>query len=125
MVEIILVRHGETEWNAAETFRGRADVPLNETGLQQARLLGEYLRDEKIAVVYSSPLIRAVKTAAAVAAFHRLDVSIAADLIDIDCGQWQGLTLGEVEEKYGELYRDWQDTPEQVKLPGGESLERR
>ncbi|MBN1692427.1 MAG: histidine phosphatase family protein [Dehalococcoidales bacterium] len=123
MPEIILIRHGETQYNAKETFRGRADVPLNENGLEQAQLLSEYLTDDKIDVVYSSPLKRAVKTAEIIAAPHRLKVNVVENLNDIDCGQWQGLTLEEVQEKYEEIYQDWLDTPEQVRLPGGESLE--
>jgi broad specificity phosphatase PhoE len=123
MVTIILARHGETDWNVGVVFRGRADVPLNDTGLRQAELLGEYLSGEKIDVVYSSPLQRAVRTAEAIAARQRLDINIVANLNDIDCGQWQGLSLREVEEKYPELYQDWLDTPEQVRLPGGETLE--
>jgi broad specificity phosphatase PhoE len=123
MVEVILARHGETEWNATEIFRGRVDVALNDTGLRQAQMLGEYLSREKINIVYSSPLQRAVKTAEAVAVLHKLDVNIVDNLNDIDCGEWQGLMLREVKERYAELYQDWLDTPEQVKLPGGESLE--
>jgi alpha-ribazole phosphatase len=123
MPEIILVRHGETQWNSSEIFRGRADVPLNEKGLRQAQLLGEYLRDEKIDTVYSSPLKRAIKTAEAIAARHSLPVNIIENLNDIDCGEWQGLSLREVKERYQELYQDWLDTPEQVKILGGESLE--
>lgn len=122
VVEIILIRHGETEWNATETFRGRADVALNENGLKQAELLGEYLHEEKIKVVYSSPLRRAVRTAEAIAGHHRLSVTIAENLNDIDCGEWEGLTLKEVKEKFSETYQDWVDTPEQVRIPGGESL---
>jgi probable phosphoglycerate mutase len=122
MLEIILVRHGETAFNAAETFRGRADVPLNETGLKQAQLLGEYLAAEKINIVYSGPLQRAVKTAEAIAAPQQLKVHIVENLSDIDCGEWQGLTLKEVKEKFDDVYQDWLDTPEQVRLPGGESL---
>jgi phosphoserine phosphatase len=123
VLEIILVRHGETEFNASETFRGRADVHLNKTGLKQAELLGEYLSSEKINVVYSSPLQRAVKTAAAIAAPQKLQVKLVENLNDIDCGEWQGLTLKEVKERYPDVYQDWLDTPEQVRLPGGESLE--
>ena len=123
MLEIILVRHGETAFNAAETFRGRADVPLNETGLKQAALIGKYLSAEKISVVYSSPLQRAVRTADAIAAPHRLKVKITENLNDIDCGEWEGLTLAEVKERYDDIYQDWVDTPEQMRLPGGESLE--
>jgi broad specificity phosphatase PhoE len=123
MVAIILARHGETDWNAGEIFRGRADVPLNDTGLRQAELLGEYLSAEKIDAVYSGPLQRAVRTARAVAANHGLDINIVASLNDIDYGQWQGLSLREVMGKYPELYQDWLDTPEQVRFPGGETLE--
>lgn len=123
MLEIIIVRHGETEFNAAETFRGRADIPLNETGLKQAKLLGEFLSTENIDVIYSSPLQRAVKTAEAIATPQKLDVNIVENLNDIDCGDWQGLTLKEVTDRYDDIYQDWLDTPEQVRLPGGESLE--
>jgi broad specificity phosphatase PhoE len=123
MVTMILARHGETDWNAGEIFRGRADVPLNDTGVQQAELLGEYLSGEKIDVVYSGPLQRAASTASAVAARHGLDINIVSNLNDIDYGEWQGLSLLEVREKYPELYQDWLDTPEQVRFPGGETLE--
>ena len=58
MTEIILARHGETEWNVEEIFRGRIDIELNETGIKQAALLAEYLGDLKINAVYSSPLRR-------------------------------------------------------------------
>jgi broad specificity phosphatase PhoE len=123
MTEIILVRHGETDFNASGIFRGRADAPLNENGRRQAALLGEYLSNEKLSVIYSSPLIRAVKTAEAIAGHHRLGVNIADSLNDIDCGEWQGLSLNEVQARDEETYRDWLDTPEQVRIPGGESLQ--
>jgi alpha-ribazole phosphatase len=123
MLEIILIRHGETDFNALEIFRGRADVPLNDNGIRQAQLLAEYLGGEKIDTIYSSPLQRAVKTAEIIAAPHKLKVNVVADLNDIDCGEWQGLSLREVKERYEELYQDWLDTPEQVRIPGGESLE--
>ena len=122
MLEIILARHGETDWNSEKIFRGRADIPLNGTGLRQAELLGEYLSREKIDIVYSSPLQRAAKTAAAIAAPHDLEVKIVENLNDIDCGDWQGLTVAEVDVKFPGLYQDWLDTPEQVRLPGGETL---
>lgn len=123
MVEVILARHGETDWNKDEIFRGRADVELNETGLQQAALLGEYLSSEKIDFVYSSPLRRAVKTAGAIARHRALDVNTVQNLIDFDYGEWQGLSHRDVKGKYPELFQDWRDTPEQVRIPGGESLE--
>lgn len=123
MIEIILARHGETDWNASEIFRGRADIPLNETGRKQAEMLGEYLGSEEIDFIYSSPLRRAVDTAEAIAGRHNLKVNTIDNLIDFHFGDWQGLPLTEVGEKYSEIYRDWLDTPEQVRIPGGESLE--
>jgi broad specificity phosphatase PhoE len=122
MTQIILARHGETEWNVEETFRGRIDIELNETGLRQAELLAEYLGNLKIDAVYSSPLRRALKTAEMIASHHKLDVEIAPGLIDFDYGKWQGLPHQEVKDRYKELYGKWLKNPHQVKMPDGESL---
>jgi broad specificity phosphatase PhoE len=123
MTELILARHGQTEWNVEEVFRGRIDVELNQTGRRQAELLAESLSGQKIEAVYSSPLKRALKTAEAVARRHRLKVEVSPGLIDSDFGQWQGLSLREVKEKYNQLYEQWAESPQLVKIPGGESLD--
>ncbi len=122
MTEIILARHGETEWNVAEVFRGRIDVELNEVGKKQAELLAEHLSDLKIDAIYSSPLKRAIQTAEMIAGYHKLDVEVAPGLIDFDYGQWQGLPHQEVKDKYKELYAEWIKNPHQAKMPAGESL---
>jgi broad specificity phosphatase PhoE len=122
LTEIILARHGETEWNVQEVFRGRIDVELNQTGIKQAELLAEHLSHLKLDAVYSSPLKRALKTAEIIARDHKLEVEIAPALIDCDFGQWQGLRLQEVKEKYKELYAEWANSPHLVKIPDGESL---
>lgn len=123
MTEIMIVRHGETEWNVAEIFRGRIDIELNETGIKQAGLLAEYLSKIEIDAIYSSPLKRAFKTAEIIAGYHKLDVDIAPGLIDFNFGKWQGLTHQEVKEKYKELYSAWTNHPDRVKMPAGESLD--
>ncbi len=123
MLEIILVRHGETDWNAAEVFRGRIDVELNETGLEQSGLLGEFLSGAHLDAIYSSPLQRALKTAESIAGHHGLEVNIAHGLIDFDYGEWQGLSHREVKDRYEGLYKEWVDHPEWVSMPAGESLE--
>ncbi len=123
MAEIILARHGETEWNVEEMFRGRIDVELNETGIKQAGLLANYLSNVKIDAIYSSPLKRALRTAETIAQYHQLEVEIAPGLIDLDFGKWQGLLRQEVQDKYEGLYTEWANHPERVKLPGGESLD--
>ncbi|MFH0768437.1 MAG: histidine phosphatase family protein [Chloroflexota bacterium] len=123
MAEIILARHGETEWNVEEMFRGRIDVELNETGIKQAGLLANYLSNVKIDAIYSSPLKRALRTAETIAKYHQLKVETVPGLVDLDFGKWQGLLRQEVQDKYEELYDEWADHPERVKLPGGESLD--
>jgi len=122
MTEIILTRHGETEWNVAEIFRGTIDVGLNETGMKQAELLGDYLSARKLEAVYSSPLKRALMTAEPVAGRQRLQVETVPALIDLNFGKWQGLPVQEVKEKYGKLYAEWLGHPEKVEIPDGESL---
>jgi broad specificity phosphatase PhoE len=122
MTEIIMVRHGETEWNVGEIFRGRIDIELNETGIKQAELLAEYLSKQKIDAIYSSPLKRAIKTAETTAGYHKLTIDITPGLIDFDYGKWQGLSHQKVKDKYKELYAAWINHPEHVKMPAGESL---
>jgi broad specificity phosphatase PhoE len=123
MTEIILARHGETEWNVAEVFRGQIDIDLNETGVKQAELLSGYLSTSAIAAVYSSPLKRALKTAEIIAQPHKIKVDVEPDLIDFNFGKWQGLSHQEVKEKYRDLYATWITHPEQVRMPDGEALE--
>lgn len=123
MTEIILARHGETEWNVAEVFRGQIDIDLNETGVKQAELLSGYLSTSAIAAVYSSPLKRALKTAEIIAQPHKIKVDVEPDLIDFNFGKWQGLSHQEVKEKYRDLYATWITHPEQVRIPDGEALE--
>lgn len=123
MTEIVLVRHGETEWNVEEVFRGRTDVELNETGIKQAKLLAQSLSETRIEAVYASPLKRARKTAEIISGHHHLDVKIAPELIDMDFGPWQGLSRHEVSQKYPALYTEWANHPDKVKLPSGETLD--
>jgi len=124
MTLIILVRHGQTEWNRIERFRGRADVPLNETGLAQAEATGRRVASEwQPVAVYSSPLSRAVKTAEVIAKHFNLPVQIHLGLADIDYGQWQGLTPDEVKERWPEIHHAWYNAPHTARIPGGETLD--
>jgi probable phosphoglycerate mutase len=124
MTRIILVRHGETEWNRVERFRGRADLPLNDTGLAQAEDTGRRIAAEyRPVAVYSSPLSRAVKTAEAIAGHFTLPVQVHAGLIDIDYGQWQGLTPDKAKERWAEVVDAWYNTPHTARIPGGETLD--
>jgi broad specificity phosphatase PhoE len=124
MTRIYLVRHGTTEWNKEEIFRGRLDCKLNETGHAEARALAEYFADIPLQAIYSSPLSRAVETAQTVAEAKGLRVIPEPDFIDIDFGEWQGLPLKEARERYSELYRLWREQPQVIHFPGGENLAR-
>lgn len=123
MAQIILARHGETQWNAENIFRGRADIGLNDTGLKQAELLAEYLSSLKVEAIYSSPLKRARETAQAIARYHHIGVEITPALMDMNFGEWEGMSRLEVKEKYAELYAQWVETPEKAKMPSGEGLD--
>ena len=120
---IILVRHGQTEWNRVERFRGRADVTLNETGLSQAEATGQRVAAEWTpSAVYSSLLSRAVMTAEAIARHFDLPVQVHPGLADIDYGEWQGLTPDEVRERWPAALHAWYKEPETARIPGGETL---
>ncbi len=124
MTRIILVRHGRTEWNRVERFRGRADVPLDDTGLAQAEAAGNRISaDWAVTAVYSSPLQRAVRTAQAIARHYGLPVLTHPGLIDIDYGQWQGRTPDEASQQWPEMVEAWYRAPQAVRIPGGESLD--
>jgi broad specificity phosphatase PhoE len=123
MITIYLVRHGQTAWNKEEVFRGRADIQLNEVGRKEALLTGQCLGKIKVDLIYTSPLSRAVETAEAIARPHGKEAVVLQGLIDIDFGQWQGLSHETVRERYAELYQRWKGDPHLVRFPEGESLE--
>jgi len=124
MTRIYLVRHGTTEWNREEIFRGRVDCALNEEGRAEARAAAAYFGGMELDGIYTSPLSRAVETAAAIAAGRGIEVVSDPAFIDLDFGEWQGHPLKEVKEKYPELYRAWRERPQEVIFPGGENLDR-
>lgn len=123
MTHIILVRHGQTEWNRIEMFRGRIDIELNETGHRQAEAVSRRLCKRKVGAIYSSPLKRALQTAWAIAESCGLQVQPLEGITDIDYGGWAGHSPEEVASRYGDLYRAWLDTPHLVQFPKGESLD--
>lgn len=123
MTRLLLVRHGETVWNADAVYRGRSEIPLSETGKRQAQLTGRSLAAEGLTSLLSSPLVRARETAEAIAEATGVAVRIDHDLIDLDCGEWEGLTDAQVKERYPDLRRAWLATPHLVRLPGGETLD--
>ena len=125
MTQAIIIRHGQTAWNEGrgERFRGRAEIDLDELGVKQAEATARRLARWKVEAVYSSPLFRAVRTAQILAKKFNLQPQIASGLIDIDYGEWQGLSLKEAEAQDNKLYSRWLYSPHLVTFPRGESLE--
>lgn len=124
MTELLLARHGETDWNATRRWQGRDDPPLNERGIAQARELAASLEGEEIDALYTSDLRRALMTAEVVGERLELPVQPLAELREIDVGSWSGLTSVELEQRFPEQYArhvaswgtGWEDgeTPEQL-----------
>ncbi len=104
---LVLVRHGETDWNREHRFQGHADTPLNDAGRAGARALAVELAAEPVRALYSSPLQRALETARIVGEALGIDVVVDERLREIDVGSWQGLTRDEVEARFPDGYRRW------------------
>ena len=122
MTCLVLIRHGETDWNVEGRYQGQADPPLNARGLAQARELAEALRGVTLDVLYSSPLRRALQTAQILAAGLRLPLHVEPRLVEIHQGDWQGRLRAEISARYPDLFRRWETEPWEVTPPGGEHL---
>ncbi|MHB1294641.1 MAG: alpha-ribazole phosphatase [Anaerolineae bacterium] len=123
MVKLLLVRHGETDWNVLKRYQGRTDVPLNERGLAQAEALACRLAGDTLQAVYASDLARAYATAEAVVAPHGLQVRPEPRLREMAFGAWEGLTYSEIEARDPELVAAWRRDPCVTAPPGGETVE--
>lgn len=121
-MQLYVVRHGETAWNKEEVFRGRKDVPLNETGQKQAQLTGQYFLNKGIARIFSSPLGRAIQTAEGISKATKMPIEVMDELTDMNFGAWEGLTLREVEKLYPEELGVWRNSPQKFRAMGGENL---
>jgi broad specificity phosphatase PhoE len=116
------MRHGETDWNKRQVFRGRLDIQLNQTGKEQARAVAKALRGINMAAIYSSPLSRALETAKVISGYLNLEPQVDDGFVDFDYGDWQGMPHREVEKHYPDLYKKWHEEPHKLTMPGGESL---
>ncbi|MFS0654975.1 histidine phosphatase family protein [Bacillus sp. 179-C3.3 HS] len=100
MTTICLVRHGETDWNAAKRIQGRTDIPLNETGRWQAEQTGRYLKDFHWDVIISSPLSRAKETAQLIQQHVQAPLLIMDDFIERDYGDAEGMSFEERQKRF-------------------------
>lgn len=123
-VRLLLVRHGETEWNRQTRFQGQIDIPLNENGKKQAQTAGEFLKEVAIDFAVSSSMSRPKETAELILSHHpSINLELQTGLREISHGLWEGKLEKEIEEEFpGELQR-WRLIPAEVQMPEGENLQ--
>ena len=119
-MKLYIIRHGQTDWNIAKKIQGRQDIPLNERGHFQAQCLGKAMENRPITAVFSSPQIRAMETAIAVASPAGVPVIPVRDLMEINYGVWEGKT--ELLRDDRALYEAWWSHPAETAPPEGESI---
>ena len=120
MTELVLVRHGETEWHAANRYAGRSDVALTDTGHRQARALARWAPGAGLDAVLSSPLSRARRTAEPAAAAAGLAVTVDERLVEVDFGDSDGRTREEMATAFPAALEAFLARPASCPLPGGE-----
>lgn len=118
-IKVYFVRHCEPE--LMNTCLGITDIPLSKEGMKQAAKLKSYFSDKNIAAIYSSPLIRAKKTAEIIAD-NKIKVEIKNEFSELNMGKWDGMTFAEIKEKYPEEYAERGRNFEDYIVEGGESM---
>jgi alpha-ribazole phosphatase len=122
MTRLLLVRHGLTDWNAAQRFQGQHDVPLNAVGQRQAAALSDRLAGEAIRAIFASDLQRALVTAQAIASRHTCSISFEPRLREVSFGAWEGLTYAEIAARHPAMLAAWEENILENAPPGGETL---
>ncbi|WP_338770687.1 histidine phosphatase family protein [Massilia sp. METH4] len=120
--ELLLIRHGETAWNAVRRLQGHLDIGLNDAGRRQAAALARALATEPLAAIVSSDLERARHTAEAVAEYHHVPFHVDHELRERGYGAFEGLLYTEIEERYPEDFAAWQGRHVDAVMPHGERL---
>lgn len=116
---LILIRHGETDWNAQKRYMGSTDIELNERGHAQARALKAKLEGQFIDTIYSSDAKRAMIFARHL--FENSPIEATQELREMGFGIFEGMRYDEITEQYPELYRDWVNDPFGIDIPNGEN----
>lgn len=121
-MQLILIRHGETPWNKEGRIQGSSDIELSDAGIEQARRLALSLKDSDVGVIHASPLKRAYQTAEIINSFHQKKIEVHPELMEMDQGDFEGLTFKELIACEKEFLHRWIADPASVRMPRGESL---
>jgi phosphoserine phosphatase len=124
MPRLYLTRHGETQWNLEGRMQGNKESNLTEKGVRQALKLGKRLKDTNIDIVYSSPSNRAVHSAELIVGNRDIQIIKVNELIEMHFGIWEGLSFDVIQQKYGEQYKAFWETPHLLKDFPGETFEK-
>jgi len=122
MLEIILIRPGSTDFDLQGRIQGTLDIPLNEEGNRKVAEVTAELKQRGIEVVYTSESEPALETAETIAAGVGVKCKKLDEMENVDLGLWQGMMIEEVRRKQPTVYRQWEDTPENICPPDGEML---
>ncbi len=122
-VRIYLTRHGQTNYNLEERMQGHIDAALNSEGIKQAEALAKRIQNDQIDHIYSSPLVRAHKTAQLINTYHGIELKLDDRLKEMGFGSWEGQVIDEIKENYSErAFHFWKE-PEKYEPIDGESFE--
>ena len=121
-MKLYIIRHGQTDWNVQGRIQGRQDIPLNAAGRSQAQMLAKGMEKRPVTAIYSSPQLRAMETAKALAGNQGVEVIPLPELVEIGYGAWEGRTASDILTKERKLYEEWWQHPATVAPPGGETL---
>lgn len=121
MGKLILVRHGQTNWDKENRLQGSLDIPLNGEGREEAEKIALELSEVKIDAVYSSPTSSSFSTAKMIADKQKLKVKKVRQLTEFNQGVWQGLLLSDIKKRYKKQYNNWKASPASAHPPQGES----
>ncbi len=122
MSQVILVCPGSTDFDDSDRIQGGLDLPLNENGVAQVKELLAQLQDFKLEVIYAAPDGSAKQTADEIAATLGIPLKTNEDLRNLNQGLWQGLQIDEVRRKYPRVIKQWEESPETICPPGGETI---
>jgi len=122
MTTLVLIRHGQTDWNAQDRWQGQSDPPLNDTGREQARRAADFHSRYGFAALYSSDLQRAMETAQICGTETGVPVIPEPRLREMNLGHWQGMRAADIRAQYPDEFRNWHTAPHLVRPPGGETV---
>jgi alpha-ribazole phosphatase len=123
MFELLLIRHGQTEWNVKRKVMGRQAIPLSATGRGQAERIAEQLAAVELSAVATSPTLRAAETAEIIASRHEgLVVEQEFAFQELDYGDWVNRDFDELQKRFADVWREYRHAPAEVAFPEGESV---